>query len=99
MNFQYNASTTLTKQCKIHIFQLGCQNADEVILQAINLYGNEREKPEHVGHVYNGRTDGKKGKRGGKEVGKGQEAAAAAGWKEGRKDRPGVEAAQEKIRK
>lgn len=42
---------------------------------------------------------GRRGKRGGKEVGKGQEAAAAAGWKEGRKDRPGVEAAQEKIRK
>lgn len=75
--------------------QCDCLNADEVILQAINLYGNEREKAEHVGHVYSGRTDGKKGKEGKKEAGKGQEASAA-GWKEGRTNRLGAEAAWEK---
>lgn len=66
------------KQSKTHILQCNCQNdADELILEAINLYGNEREKPEHVGHVYSGRTDGKKGKEGKKEAAKGEEASAA----------------------
>lgn len=44
--------------------------------------------------MYNGRTDEKKGKEGRKGNLEGSEAAAAAaGWKEGRQDRPGVEAA------
>lgn len=88
------------KRQKIYVFQLGCQNADEVIFQAINLYGNEREGKKlsmSVTCIAEEQT-GRRGTRGKREAGKGQEASAAS-WKEGRTDRLGLEAACEKIRK